>query len=383
MAGLLFFFHCGSNTGYAIGRHERTFARTASRLVGNPQDIHFAYPNLDRGRSDTLPDEIRNIIRFDASSADPSELRYIAEYIAGHRIRVAFGFDQPARQPAYATMRRAGVRRIIAYWGAPMSSLNSGIRRLLKRLDVALAIHRPDHFVFQSEGMRDFAVRGRGIPRRQTSVIRSGVDVGLFSPPACSDTYAHDVLKIDRERRLIFFSGHMEERKGVHVIVKAAAELVNQRSRKDVHFVLLGNYLGQERRFDPLYKGTEAEQHILFGGYRDDVPAILKSCYAGIIASTVWDSFPMSSLEMAASGLPIVVSDLTGLREAVDEGSGFRFPVGDHIAAADRIAELLDDEALRNRMGAAARRRAENGYTVEEQISGLERVVRQVAGERI
>jgi len=381
MGNILFFFHCGSNTGYAIGRHERTFARMAHRLLGDYQRIHFAYPSLARGRSPGLPEGVQNILEFNPASSNKAELSRIADYVRKHEVRVAFGFDQPVRQPAYPHMRKAGVRRIISYWGAPMSSLNAGLKLLLKRIDVALARGKPDHFVFQSEGMRSLAVNGRGIPGEMTSVVHSGVDIELFRPPKFPDSYAHDAFGIPRSRKIIFFSGHMEERKGVHVIVKTAAHLVNERGRSDVHFLLLGNVEGQERRFDPLFRGTEAEGYITFGGYRPDVPEIHKSCYAGMIGTTGWDSHTLSAVEMASSGMPLIVSDIIGLREAVSRDTGFLFPIGDHETAAERIEMLLDDEALRREMGSAARLRVEQGYTLDHQIDGLEKVVRHVAGD--
>jgi len=56
----------------------------------------------------------------------------------------------------------------------------------------------------------------------------------------------------------------------------------------------------------------------MFGGYRSDLDLLQRGCYAGVIASTGWDSFARSGLEMQASGLPVLVSDLRGLREVME-----------------------------------------------------------------
>ncbi len=69
-----------------------------------------------------------------------------------------------------AGLHRRGQR---IYWGAPMSSLNQGLKLLAKRLEVALFRRdRPDLFLFESEAMRDLAVKGRGLPRSATDVFR-------------------------------------------------------------------------------------------------------------------------------------------------------------------------------------------------------------------
>lgn len=71
-----------------------------------------------------------------------------------------------------------------------------------------------------------------------------------------------------------------------------------------------------------------------------------------MIASTGRDSFMMSSLEIAACGLLLLVSGLQGLSETVDEGkTGFKFRPGDFKELCENINALLDNEMLREIMG--------------------------------
>jgi glycosyltransferase involved in cell wall biosynthesis len=143
----------------------------------------------------------------------------------------------------------------------------------------------------------------------------------------------------------------------------------------------VGNRWKQADKLLAIVKKSPAEHHITFGGYREDVPRLLKSCYLGMIASTGWDSYPMSAVEMAATRLPLIVSDLPGLREAISEETGFLFPVGNPQIAADIILRLIDNPQLREEMGRAARARVLQSQTVEHQVFGLEKVVRAVAGK--
>lgn len=379
MAAILVFLHYPPNIGYAIGRHEQTFAKMALRLTGSFDRVHFGYPSLKEGLPKELPTALRHYVEFDSRSNDPEALRKISAYVREHDIRVAFGFDQPIKRPGYAAIRSGGVQRIVSYWGAPMSSPNSGLKLLLKRAYFASLRNRPDHYIFQSEDMRRTATHGVGIPKHRTSVVRSGVNTDVFRPAPEYDGYVHQVLGIEPRRKVVYYSGHMEHRKGVHIIVKAAAQLVNEMGRKDLHFVFLGNKDGTERVFDPLYVGTEAEAHITFAGYRSDVAQIQASSCMAVIATTGWDSYPLSSVEMASSGLPVIVSDLPGIREVITADTGRTFPAGDHAALASLIVEIADDPQLRARLGRAGRQRILEGYTQENQVMGLESVVRKVA----
>lgn len=376
MSGILVFFHCPANTGYAIGRHEVTFAHMARELVGSYDKVHFGYPGCIGSGSSYLPEEITRFVCFDSARGSNEEFEAIRKYVREHDISIGFGFDQHVRRESYRYLREGGLRHFFSYWGAPMSSINSGPYLLARKLQYRMIRHGPDHYIFQSEDMRRTATHGVGIPRSRTSVVRSGVDTKRFRPGAGAPYHVHDALGIDRGRRVIYYSGHMEERKGVQVIVRAAAHLVNDLGRTDVHFVFLGNRPGEEKRFAPIYEGTAAEGHITFGGYRDDVAEIQASSYLAVIATTGWDSHTMTAVEVAASGLPLIVSDLEGIREAVSDETGFRFPVGDHEALGRLVVRLIDEPELYRAMSMAARARVMGGYTRENQVEGLVNVVR-------
>ena len=75
----------------------------------------------------------------------PRRARAAADYVRAQGIDTMFGFDLGVTRPIYKFLRHAGVRHIISYWGAPMSSVNTGLTCLLKRLSVALSRHGPDH----------------------------------------------------------------------------------------------------------------------------------------------------------------------------------------------------------------------------------------------
>jgi glycosyltransferase involved in cell wall biosynthesis len=136
-------------------------------------------------------------------------------------------------------MRQAGIRLFISYWGAPMSSLNSGLKLALKKIEVYFRRYKPDHFIFESNAMAETAIWGRGIPAFCTIVIPTGVDTEAFRPDAEHIDYAYKVFSINRDRKLFLYAGHFEERKGGEVIIKAANELIPRERRKDVHFILL------------------------------------------------------------------------------------------------------------------------------------------------
>lgn len=368
---MMVLFHCESNPGYAASSHEHTFLDVAEHFTGDIQKVHFAYANLEGGMTPSLPSNLSNVIALSTRWSDPDQLKWIEDYVRINKITRVLGFDQTVSKPAYRALRKGGVKTFVSYWGAPISSLNSGIKLLIKRLEVSTRRYGPDHYIFQSEGMRDTAVYGRGIPSAKCSIVKTGIDTDKFSPDSAKSTYAHECFGIPHDRKIVVFSGHMERRKGVHIILQAAKVLVEDLQHSNVQFLILGNRPGEKENFDEYLKDPIVRDHVTFGGYRGDLPCLLKSCTVGMIASTGWDSFPMSSLEMAATELPLLVSALSGLKETITPETGFSFAVSDYNEAAKKLKQFLTKPEQSKQMGKKGRERVIEKYSRASQADAI------------
>jgi glycosyltransferase involved in cell wall biosynthesis len=370
---VLILYHCKANTGYAIGTLEKVFWEAATAAAGGMDHVHLSYTSYDSGFPEYLPNKILNFIEFDPETRSKKDIIRICNYISENKIKLILGFDQPPVRSYYKLVRRSGVHRIISYYGAPMSSLNGPVKLALKKVLLWFARKGPDQYIFESRGMERTAIHGRGISPKRTKICKIGVDTQKFRPDGKDAFYAHDTLGISREKKLLFYSGHFEDRKGISVIMAAANELVQERT--DFVFVLFGNTKEQEEKFRPILSES-ARDHVHFGGYRDDLNRIHRSCYLGLIASIGWDSFTVSSIEMQSSGLPLVLSDLLGLQEAiVHEQTGIHFPPGDHSQLASVISSLLEDPSERDRMAQGARERVIKEFSRENQIACLTKII--------
>jgi glycosyltransferase involved in cell wall biosynthesis len=113
-------------------------------------------------------------------------------------------------------------------------------------------------------------------------------------------------------------------------------------------------------------------------GYKSDVPRILASAQAFVLSSRS-EGFPRSILEAMRAGLPVVTSDVGGVREAVvSDRTGYVVPVGDPAALRARLGTLLSDAELRGHMGRASRDRYEELFTFEKMFAATLKVYDQV-----
>lgn len=379
MQSILIMFHCESNTGYAIARLEPTFYKMALKLCdGDSSRIHISYTSMTKGKSPSLPASFDQYLTFDPANASDTDFPTIQAYLKKHHIDTLFGFDQPVHREIYKYFRAGGVKHFFAYWGAPISSIFGPIKRALKRLDVLLHRQGPDNYIFESHGMADTARLGRGIPASRIHVAYLGVDTNHFRPDNADRSYVYECFDIPRQRKIFFYSGHMEPRKGVGTIMLAANQLAQSRPADDWHIVILGNRAGEDDYLRAMLDSTAAKSRVTFGGYRHDVETLHRGCYAGIIASSGWDSLTCSSLEMQASGLPLLLSDLLGLREAIEPNvSGLLFPPGSDSSLANAMERLLDDSALHDNLAKGARHRAETLFSEQVQLEKLTSIMQR------
>lgn len=368
----------GADIGFAIGRLISVFYDMACQLAGNPADVHFSFASSDRLLTcRNLPSGFSNVIAYDYRRDSTDDTAALATYVREKGISTAFALDMAVDSLCLPALRRAGVSHVVSYWGAPMSSMNSGWRLIAKRLEVALLRrHKPDHFIFESRAMRDFAVGGRGLSRASTSVVHTGVDAERFSPRPNLSGIVHERFGVPRGAPIVVYMGHLHRRKGVHVLMRAMEHVVAEMGRSDVYCLFLGNSPGEEHQFQDCF--DRAAPRLIFGGYQSDVPDLLAGCFVGCIPSTGWDSFPMSSIEMQACGVPVVVSDWQGVPETVADGStGIVVPSGNAEALARALVSLIDEPRRREQMSLAARLRVEASFTRAHQVANLVNDVRR------
>jgi glycosyltransferase involved in cell wall biosynthesis len=375
--GTLVMMHFPTNTGFALGALETLFHRSALEVEGGDEGrVHFSYQHLGGGHPRSLPDDFSNLVAYDFRAPTAQARKDLEDYTRTHGIERVLAFDLTPGDPAHGALRSGGARRIVSYLGAPLGSVRSGPSLWLRRLRTALQ-PRADLYVFESEAMLETGVRGRGIDAGRTTIVRTGLDLDRFRPDAADPAEVKARFDIPPDRSVVFYSGHFEPRKGVAVIVEAAIHLVDEQGVEGIHFLLCGDRPGEADPYRARLAGTAAERFVTFAGYRDDIPEIMAAAHVGVIASTGWDSFPRTAMEISASGLPLVASALQGLNETVEHGvTGYLFPPGDHRALAGHVRALVDDPGTRATMGEASRALAEERYAEDRQVTELASVLR-------
>lgn len=180
----------------------------------------------------------------------------------------------------------------------------------------------------------------------------SGVDCERFAPDkAGSRTTRPNVLRVVLPARLLWDKGVAE--------YVDAARLLRAQGRR-IEFVLAGSPDPGNPAAVPeaTIQGWVNEGLIEWLGHVDDMPALFRS--VDVVALPSYrEGLPKGLIEAAACGLPIVTTDVPGCREVVThESNGLLVPAKDAEALAMALARLESDQAMRARLGQAARENA-------------------------
>lgn len=122
-----------------------------------------------------------------------------------------------------------------------------------------------------------------------------------------------------------------------------------------------------------------APARIRLPGAEQDVPALLASAQAFVLASD-HEGFPLSVLEAMRAGLPVVATDLPGIREQLDGGRcGLLVPADDEEALAQALRRLADD-AERMRLGQTGQARWRSHFGLDAMADATWAVYQQAVG---
>lgn len=249
--------------------------------------------------------------------------------------------------------RRCGVPGIFTAHGWAFTEGVPWPQRALYTLAERLAAPLSDHIITVSEYDRALALARRIAPAARITCIHNGV---------------HDFMPVPRERRSgpvrLLMLGRFSAQKDHRTLLRALAGV----GTHDWVLDLAGEGDGQaEIEALAARLGIAARVHVL--GHRRDVDALLQRSDVFALISN-WEGLPYSVLEAMSAALPVVASDVGGVREAVTDGvTGILVPRGDEAALQIALTRLLGSPDHRDALGTAGRRRYESAFRFEHMLA--------------
>lgn len=247
------------------------------------------------------------------------------------------------------------------------------VERLWTR--VAIALERfgsplVDAYIANSRGAATF-LSERGIPTKKFIVIPNGIDPSEWAGPRRLTTGLPTIVCV----------AHFRPGKRQADLIESVALLLQRGI--SVRCLLVGD--GMRRpEMEALARRRGVERVVEFLGRQspEEVRALLGSSDVFVLPS-LWEGMPVSVMEAMSAGLPVVGTDVPGIRDLVVEGvTGYLVPARDPAGLAARLEPLLRDPALRMRMGEAGRARIVEEFSLEKMVEQHVRSYRRLLDRR-
>jgi glycosyltransferase involved in cell wall biosynthesis len=204
-------------------------------------------------------------------------------------------------------------------------------------------------------------------------VLPNFADTRRHSPGPPSPRLVEE-LDLARASHVVTVVGQLCERKGQGDFLAMAARLSGEFPR--ARFLVVGDDLSPAKEYRVWLQAESSRlglaDAVRFLGFRGDVEDIVRASDVVALPSS-FEGMPLSLLEAASCGKPIVAYAIPGVTEAVADGeTGRLVPRGDVGALAAAVREYLADPPLRASVGAAARARIEREFSLEVYVARLE-----------
>lgn len=332
-------------------------------------EVHVATPPGERSLEIRALGFIHHDLVLSRSGRNP--LRELASLLAFYRlfrhVKPDLLYLMTVKPILYGGIaaRLAGVKAVVAaVFGMGFLFTDTGFRTRILRTLVSQLYHfalgqRNIRVIFQNPTDQALMTRLGGVAPQNTVLIKgSGVDLDRFA-----------VCPEPEGRPVVLMAARLLYDKGVIEYIEAVREL--RRQGVDARFLLAGdrddgNPSSVTARDIEAWKAS-GEVELL--GFCKDMPVLLSGASVVVLPS-YREGLPRVLEEAAACGRAIVTTDVPGCRDAIEPGTtGLLVPVREAPALAQAIRQLVEDRALRQRMGAAGRQLAERCYSVESIVA--------------
>lgn len=229
-----------------------------------------------------------------------------------------------------------------------------------------------DRILAVSDKVRSFFVVN-GKNSQKVITVYNGINADIFDPENVDDNVRTE-LGIRREAVVIGSIGALERDKGQQHLIEAIKKLLSEDITTSIVCIICGTG-PVEADLKEFIRNENLNKKVLFLGFRNDIPRILKALDILVVTSLTIESFSMAAVEAMTMKVPVIASNVGGLPEVVKDGcTGLIVPPGNVDALCNAIKYLVKNPEVRIKMGENARARVLEHFTIEKNVRKTEEI---------
>lgn len=221
-----------------------------------------------------------------------------------------------------------------------------------------------DILIVPSNWLKKMLVEDYKVPSEKIEVVPYGIDIKAFTTRMETDS----LLGRPHNKTVIACAARHSAEKGHKYLLEALAKL--KQDRDDWVCWLIGDGPLREE-LEQQTKDLNLEQHVLFMGRQNNVPALLKQVDICVLPS-IQDNLPFAVMEAQLAGKPAVVTDAGGLPEMVQhQVTGLVAQSGNSESLYENIKEMMANETLQDSLSKKGREFGFTQWPIEIMIARL------------
>lgn len=260
---------------------------------------------------------------------------------------------------------------IISVWGSDVFSFP--LKSLIHKKILIYTLNKADEILSTSHVMKKEASL---YTKKEIKVTPFGVDLNQFTSKNVESLFSQEDIVIGTIKTL-------EEKYGIEYLLRAFKILNDKYPNKQLKLLIVGGG-SLESHLKKLAHNLGIEKNTIFSG---SVPFSDTPKYHNMLSVSVSvsvsnsESFGVAIIEASACEKPVVVSNVGGLPEVVeDKITGFIVPPKNPEATANAIDKLILDKNLREKMGKAGRERVSRLYNWEDNVQQMINIYEELLG---
>lgn len=284
--------------------------------------------------------------------------RFEAIYFLDHPHAVAHGVVASLGTPVRVRLMPV---HTMGRWGGK-ASVPRSVRVFLPRIDRLVAI---------CDAQRDYLVGQEGIPAEKIEVIPNGIPADLpdAAERARRRTRIRSSLGIADDARVAMILAVLRPEKNHELLLRAWPRVRD--AVPGARLLVVGDGPRREALERKATQEGPGDGTILFLGARTDAASLWSAADVAVLCSHPRvETLPLALMEAMNAALPLVSTDVGGLRALIRPGvNGTLVSVGDADALADALVTILNDPVTGSHLGAASQELLRAQYRVETMVS--------------
>lgn len=306
-----------------------------------------------------------------------SQMQDLMSFIRKERIQVVQAHMNPANQLGVAVgkLSRIPVFPTVHTPAAFVDKRSRWDLRVYFKKAVNQFVYRTaDRVLVVSQEIKEIIQQRFGLEDTRILVLKNGI---IFDDDTLESVDLQTEFPDSANKLKLIAVGRLVPLKNFDLLVRAIADVINM-GMNDLFVLIAGE--GEERtRLEELIRDLGIKSYVKLLGLRHDIMGLMKACDLFVMPSS-YEGLSLAMIEAMACGLPIIASDVRGLKDYItNEQNGLLFPAGDHKALAKRILKLANNRKLRSKLSQGARGSFEKEYDMRKNIEPLDALFRKYA----